>query len=77
VRAAVDKKKKITPVIFFFTLSYRNKLPFLVRNGQFFSSLGPPAGKDFAPVFAGHSLTETVLVFPLPYRWLKCSFHKA
>jgi len=48
---------------------------FLVRNGQFLSSFPAAAGQYTAAVSGSHSLTESVLVFPLLPRWLVRTFH--
>ena len=47
----------------------------LVRNGEFLSALGATCSQYSATIGGSHSLTETVLVFSLSVRGLKCSFH--
>ena len=47
----------------------------LVRNGEFLSALSATCGQYSATIGGSHSLTETVLVFSLSVRGLKCSFH--
>jgi hypothetical protein len=46
-----------------------------VRYGQPGSAFGTARGKYLSSVFAGHSGTETVFVFSLSVRGLKCLFH--
>ncbi len=46
-----------------------------VRYGQPGSAFGTTGGKYLSSVFAGHSGTETVFVFSLSVRGLKCLFH--
>ena len=48
---------------------------YLVRNGEFLSALGATCSQYSATIGGSHSLTETVLVFSLSVRGLKCSFH--
>lgn len=46
-----------------------------VRNSEFLSALGATCSQYSTTVGGSHSLTETVLVFSLSVRGLKCSFH--
>ena len=46
-----------------------------VRYGQPGSAFGTTRGKHFSSVFGGHSATESVFVFFLSVRGLKCPFH--
>ena len=65
---------KVTPFLFvwfcilFFVAWFR-------RNGEAGPAFGSSSGKNFLAVHARHSLSETVLVFFLPIRWLERSFH--
>jgi len=47
----------------------------LVRNCQFFTSLGTACGEHATAVLRCHSLTETMLVHAAAVVRLKCSFH--
>ena len=47
----------------------------LVRNCQFFTSLGTACGEHATAVLCCHSLTETMLVHAAAVVRLKCSFH--
>ncbi len=47
----------------------------LVGNGEFLPAFGPAGSEYPAPIGGGHSFPETMFVFPLPVRRLKCPFH--
>jgi hypothetical protein len=48
---------------------------FFVGDSEFMPSFGAATFEDIAAGFGFHTLHETVVIFALFVRWLKCSFH--
>jgi len=75
---AVCSKKKDNPRtgLSLQTKYYKKLLVcFLVRYGKPCATFCPSGSKHPAAIFRGHTTSKTVLVFPFPYRGLKCPFH--
>lgn len=68
-------KSKNNNKLFLLSISIENQ-SILVGNRQFCTSFSATAGKHFSSVFSCHAAAESVFVFSLRVRGLKCSFHR-